>query len=61
MKSWDVVVTFYRESFNGYDLCDGNKTYTVDAKTYISSVNKVKKIVNKELKGNWSQSRWYRI
>lgn len=47
LKTWEVNFSCHHESFNGYELNDGIQTYTVEALTYKSAVNKAKKMAKK--------------
>lgn len=44
MKTFDVTLTLYHESYNGYDLCDGKETYTVQARNPESAIKKARKL-----------------
>lgn len=47
MSKYKVEFLLYHESFNGYELCDGWRTYEVEARTQESAIKKARKLVNK--------------
>jgi hypothetical protein len=42
MKTFNIEITYYRDSFNGYEYTD-RINYTIDARNEKSAINKAKK------------------
>ena len=52
-KIYSVKVQFWRESFNGYDYIDGQKTYKVKALMERTAIDRACKLARKDHPVGW--------